>query len=134
MFGIFQQSNLRIEIAATDQALRESLTQPAKLRQWLAPVQLDQGLPEQLQPGLSYTSWIGPVPVQQYVDLVDAHSLRLLLSKGIDGYHEWAWGDGWVQSRLEGISLLPLNLSQTFSLLKLKQFLATIEEKPLGYP
>ncbi|WP_421655496.1 hypothetical protein [Leptothermofonsia sp. ETS-13] len=125
MFGIFQQSNLRVEVAAPEQALRESLTQPAKLRQWLAPVQLDSGLPEQLQPGLSYTSWIGPFPVQQYVDRVDEHCLRLLLSKGIDGYHEWVWGDGWVQSRLEGVSLLPLNLSQTFSLLKLKQFLMT---------
>ena len=49
--------------------------------------------------------------------------LRMILKQGIDGYHEWLWGDGWVQSRLEGISLLPLNLGQTFSLLKLRLFL-----------
>jgi hypothetical protein len=46
------------------------------------------------------------------------------LSQGIDGYHEWYWGDGWLQSRLEGISLLPLNLGQTLSLLKLRLFLS----------
>jgi hypothetical protein len=45
------------------------------------------------------------------------------LSQSIDGYHEWYWGDGWVQSRLEGISLLPLNLGQTLSLLRLREFL-----------
>jgi len=48
----------------------------------------------------------------------------LALSQGIDGYHEWYWGDGWLQSRLEGISLLPLNLGQTLSLLKLRLFLS----------
>jgi hypothetical protein len=125
MFGTFQQSSLRIEVPASEQSLRESLTQPAKLQQWLAPVQIDRGLPEQLNPGLTFTSWVGPVAIQQYVDRLEENCLRLLLSRGIDGYHEWSWGEGWVQSRLEGVSLLPLNLSQTLSLLRLKQFLAT---------
>ncbi len=123
MFGTFQQSNLRIEIAATEQTLRESLTQPAKLQQWLAPIRIDRGLPDQLQPGLTYTSWIGPIPVQHQVDRVEPNCLRVLLSKGVDGYQEWLWGEGWVQSRLEGISFLPLNLGQTLSLLRLRQFL-----------
>ncbi|UBF28925.1 hypothetical protein K9N68_14420 [Kovacikia minuta CCNUW1] len=124
MFGTFQQSSLRIEIAASEQSLRESLLYPTKLRQWLVPIRLDQGLPEQLQPGLTYTSWLGPVPIQHQVARVEPNCLRLLLSKGVDGFQEWYWGDGWVQSRLEGISLLPINLGQTFTLLRLKQFLA----------
>jgi hypothetical protein len=123
MFGTFQQSSLRIELPASEKSLQESLTQPAKLRQWLTPIRLDQGMPDHLQSGLIYTSWIGPVPVQHYVDWITPNGLRLLLSKGIDGYHEWHWGEGWVQSRLEGVSLLPLNLGQTLSLLRLRQFL-----------
>ncbi|PSB27886.1 hypothetical protein [Stenomitos frigidus] len=124
MLGIFQQSSLRIEVAASEQVLRQSLTNSAKLQEWLAPVRLDRGLSEQLQPGLTFTSWVGPIAIQQYVDQVESNNLRLLLSKGIDGFHEWYWGDGWVQSRLEGISLLPLNLAQTGSLLRLRQFLS----------
>lgn len=123
MLGTFQQSSLRIEVAASEQVVRQSLTDLAKLQQWLQPVRLDRGLPEQLQPGLTFTSWAGPLAIQHVVDQVESNSLRLLLSKGIDGFHEWYWGDGWVQSRLEGISLLPLNLAQTASLLRFKQFL-----------
>lgn len=63
------------------------------------------------------------------MEVASDNCLRLLLSEGIDGYHEWYWGDGWVQSRLEGISLLPLSLGQTFSLLRLRQFLTTIDEQ-----
>jgi len=74
---------------------------------------------------MTYTSWLGAIAVQHYVDQVDSNSLRLVLSKGIDGFHEWYWGDGWVQSRLEGVSLLPLNLAQSLSLLRLRQFLLT---------
>ena len=124
MLGTFQQSSLRIEIAASEQVLRQSLTDSAQLQQWLSPLQLDRGLPEQLQPGLTFTSWAGPIAIQQVVDQLEPNSLRLLLSKGIDGFHEWYWGDGWVQSRLEGISLLPLNLAQTATLLRLRQFLS----------
>jgi hypothetical protein len=66
--------------------------------------------------------------------LANDQCLRLLLSQGIDGYHEWYWGDGWLQSRLEGISFLPLNLGQTLSLLKLRLFLSNqkLEVKDLG--
>ena len=124
MLGTFQQSSLRIEVAASEVVLRQSLTDSGKLQQWLSPVRLERGLPEQLQPGLTFTSWAGPIAIQQYVEQLQPNSLRLLLSKGIDGFHEWYWGDGWVQSRLEGVSLLPLNLAQTASLLRLRQFLA----------
>jgi len=48
-------------------------------------------------------------------------TVYVLLSQGIDGFHEWYWGEGWVQSRLEGVSM-PLNLGQTLNLLRLRQF------------
>ena len=124
MFGSFQQSNLRIEIEASAQQIHDSLLCPAQFQQWLFPQTFSTGLPDRLYPGLVFTSWIGPIPIQHQVDRVDSNGLRFLLSKGIDGFHEWHWGDGWVQSCLEGVSLLPLNLGQTLSLLRLKQFLA----------
>lgn len=124
MFGNFQQSQLRIEISASEQAIRDSLLTTANLRQWLWPQMLSSGLPDKLTTGLTFTSWLGLIPVQHQVLVANDQCLRLLLSQGIDGYHEWYWGDGWLQSRLEGISLLPLNLGQTLSLLKLRLFLS----------
>lgn len=124
MLGNFQQSQLRIEVEASAKLLRDSLTRPAQLQQWLWPQRLSTGLPEQLHQGLVFTSWLGPVAVQHVVDATESSCLRLLLSQGIDGFHEWCWGESWVQSRLEGVSLLPLNLCQTISLLRLRQFLS----------
>jgi len=126
MFGTFQQSCLRIEVPASEIVLRESLTHPAKLQEWLFPLRLEQGLPDQLQVGLTYTSTIGAIAIQHTVERLEPTCLCLLLSKGIDGCHEWYWGEGWVQSRLEGISLLPLKLAQTASLLRLRQFLTIL--------
>ncbi len=123
MLGTFQSSQLRIEVEATSAQIRQSLLYPDRLRQWLWPQNLSEGLPEQLTSGVTFISWIGPVSISHQVDLANTHHLRLLLSNGIDGFHEWIWGEGWVQSRLEGITLLPLNLGQTLSLLRLKQFL-----------
>jgi hypothetical protein len=123
MLGTFQQSHIRIEVAAPQTAIRDSLLYSDRMRQWLWPQRFSVGLPEQLHPGLTFTTWTGPVAIQHDVQLAQSNCLRLLLSQGIDGYHEWYWGDGWVQSRLEGISLLPLNLGQTFALLQLRQFL-----------
>jgi hypothetical protein len=125
MLGNFQQSHLRIEIAAPQTAIRDSLLQSDKLRRWLWPQRFSAGLPENLHPGLTFTTWTGPVAIQHQVEVQDSHCLRMLLSQGIDGYHEWYWGEGWVQSRLEGVSLLPLNLSHTFSLLRLREFLTS---------
>jgi hypothetical protein len=126
MFGSFQTSYLRIEIPASAETLSASLLQPEQLQQWLAPVRLDRGLPTQLQMGLSFKTWVGVVPIQHVVDRVEPHTVRFLLSQGIDGFHEWHWGDGWVQSRLEGVSLLPINLAQSFSLLRLRQYAASV--------
>jgi hypothetical protein len=123
MLGTFQQSHLRIEVDAPQTAIRDSLLNSEQLQRWLWSQRFQAGLPEQLFQGLSFTAWTGPVAIQHHVEVAKSNCLRLILSQGIDGFHEWYWGEGWVQSRLEGISLLPLNLGQTLSLLQLRQFL-----------
>jgi hypothetical protein len=125
MLGTFQQSHLRIELEASEEKIRDSLTQTGQLSKWMWPQRFSSGLPEQLKEGLIYTSWIGLIEIEHQVQVANSNCLRLLLSKGIDGYHEWYWGEGWVQSRLEGISLLPLSVGQTCSLIRLRQFLAS---------
>ncbi|MGK7872240.1 MAG: hypothetical protein AB4426_02640 [Xenococcaceae cyanobacterium] len=124
MLGTFQQSHLRIEVEARESVIRESLLHTSKLSQWLWPQRFSPGLPEQLDAGFTFTSWVGFLAIEHHVEVANDNCLRLLLSQGIDGYHEWYWGEGWVQSRIEGISLLPLNLGQTLSLLRLRQFVS----------
>ena len=129
MLGNFQQSNLRIEVEATEQSIRDSLLKTEKLRKWMFPQTLSSELPETLKLGLSFTSKLGFMEVNHEVELLNDNCVRFLLSNGIDGYHEWCWGDGWIQSRLEGISLLPLNLGHTLSLWQLRQYLLSQEAK-----
>lgn len=123
MLGKFQQSNLRIEVEASQSLIGEYLIHPRKLREWMLIGQFSQGLPEKFVPGLSFTSNLGISKIGYKVEIANDHCLCFILSQGIDGYHEWLWGDGWVQSSLEGISLLPLNLAQTGTLLVFKEFL-----------
>jgi hypothetical protein len=125
MLGTFQQSQVRIEIEASASAIHDSLLRPVHLQKWLVGQRLSSGMPEELQSGFQFTTWTGPVAIHHQVNVVKTNCLRLLLSGGIDGFHEWYWGEGWVQSRLEGLSILPLNLGQTLSLLSLRQFLAS---------
>lgn len=129
MLGHFQQSHLRVEVDASTEVLRKSLLLPEQFKRWLWYQRFSSGLPEQIHVGLTYTSWVGPIAIEHKVATVEADRLQLLLSQGIDGFHEWRWGEGWVQSRLEGVSLLPLNLGQTFSLANLRQFL-TLTSQP----
>jgi hypothetical protein len=124
MLGNFQKSHLRIEIEASKTTLRDSLLNTDKLRQWLYPQTLTVGMPDKLSSGLTFSSNLALITVEHYVEIANDNCLRLILSKGIDGYHEWYWGDGWIQSCLEGVSLLPLNLGQTFNLLRLRQLVA----------
>jgi hypothetical protein len=124
MLGHFQSSQLRIEVPASEVMLRDSLTRPALLRQWLWPRQLPANLPSQLYAGFTFIANLGPIQIEHYVEQAETHYLRLILSQGIDGFHEWYWAEGWVQSRLEGVSLLPLKLGQTLTMLKLRLFLA----------
>ena len=124
MLGTFQQSNLRIEINATQKAIADSLTQSDRLKQWMWP-QSFASLSGKLSAGDTFISSLGLVEVEHQVETVDDNNLRLILSKGIDGFHEWHWGEGWIQSRIEGISLLPLNFGQTLSLFRLRQYLSS---------
>ena len=121
MLGSFQQSNLRIEVNASEKKIESSLLESDRLKQWMWPQ--FTSLSGKLKPGDTFISSIGLVEIEHQVEVVDDSYLRLLLSKGIDGFHEWHWGEGWLQSRLEGISVLPLNLGQTFSLFRLRQYL-----------
>lgn len=123
MLGTFQKTQLRIEIEASATALADSLLRPDKIMQWVPLTRFSSAMPEQLYSGFDYLSWNGPIQIHHHVDVVGSDRLRLLLSKGIDGFYEWYWGEGWVQSRLEGISVLPLSLAQTVNLLCLRQFL-----------
>ncbi|NES83536.1 MAG: hypothetical protein F6K10_20190 [Moorea sp. SIO2B7] len=125
MLGQFQKSHLRIEVEAPASIISDSLVHPHQIDKWLWFQRYSPGLPEKFYSGLNFTSWIGPVAIHNQVEVANDHCLRLLLSQGIDGYHEWYWGDGWVQSRIEGISLLPLNLGQTLSLLNLREFVTS---------
>ena len=123
MLGHFQQTILRIEVDASVLEIGQSLLEPAQLQQWLWPQHLSAPLPARLQTGTSFKSWVGPIKILHSVELAEATQIRIKLNQGVDGFHEWLWGEGWVQSRLEGISLLPLSLSQTLGLLRLRQFL-----------
>ena len=123
MFGKFQQSHLRLELRASENLIRESLTHSSKLGKWLFLQGVPPGLPEKLQPDVSFTHQLGLISIHHKVIYTNDNCLRLLLSEGIDGYHEWYWGEGWFQSSLVGISLLPLNLGQTILIWRLRQFL-----------
>lgn len=125
MLGSFQQSNLRIEVNATAKTIADSLLESDRLKQWMWP-QNFTSLSGKLKPGDTFVSSLGLVEIEHKVETVDDNSLRLILSNGIDGFHEWHWGEGWLQSRLEGISLLPLNFGQTFSLFRLRQYLNSL--------
>jgi hypothetical protein len=122
MLGKFQKSELRIEIEASASVIRDSLLRTEKLKKWLWSQQIDNELPEELYKGYKFTSGIGPLKIYHQVDVLGNDCLRLILSQGIDGYHEWYWGEGWVQSRLEGVSMLPISLGQTLSLLTFREF------------
>lgn len=124
MFGTFQQSTLRVEVDAPAEVIRDSLLQPRQFKQWLWPQTFSVGLPDVLDQGTTFTGYLGPLKVQHQVTELTPHSMRLVLWEGVDGFHEWGWGDGWVQSRLEGISVLPINLGQSLNLIRLQRFLA----------
>lgn len=124
MFGSYQHSDLRVELSATAEQISAGIIQPANLKQWLWPQQLNfTDMSNELVVGQIFESRLGIVDTVHQVETISPEGVRFLLSGSIDGFHEWQWGDGWVQSRLEGVSLLPLNLGQTLSLLRLKQYL-----------
>lgn len=124
MLGKFQKSELRIEVKATEKFFGDCLLDINKLKQWFFPLKFDHHSSEKLSQGDSFSFYLGVIEIKNKVDVIDSNYVRIILSGGIDGYQEWCWGDGWIQSRLEGISMLPLNLGQTLNLLRLKSFVA----------
>lgn len=128
MFGTFQQTTLRVEVDAKAAVIRDSLLQPRQFEKWLWPLTFSEGLPDVLQLGTVFTTYLGPVKIQHQVTDISTQSVRFLVWEGVDGFHEWYWGNEWVQSRLEGISVLPLNLAQSLNLWRLKQFLEQQDE------
>ncbi|MCS6941384.1 MAG: hypothetical protein RML10_07025 [Geminocystis sp.] len=124
MWGRFQQSELRIEISATEKRLRDSILRVEQLQKWFFPLNIIEKKEgkEELSSGDKFTFKIGLLEVENCVETINSNCIRIILSGAIDGYQEWCWGDGWIQSRLEGVSLLPLSLAQTFNLLRLKSW------------
>jgi hypothetical protein len=129
MFGNFQRGELRIEVPASIDRISDRLTLPTQLERWMFPQQLKFKSNNRLVVGDTFTNAVGPINSIAEVVNIRETSLRLRLSQGIDGYHEWLWGDGWVQSRLEGITLVPLNLCHTSILLRLQQSLKKVDRK-----
>lgn len=127
MFGTFQQTTLRVEVTATAAMIRDSLLQTRLFKQWLWPQTFSEGLPDVLEKGITFTGYLGPIKIQHQVIAISPQSTRFLLWESVDGFHEWCWGDGWVQSRLEGVSIMPLNLAQSLNLWRLQNFL---EQQP----
>lgn len=123
MFGKFQKSELRIEVKAQEETLKDSFLNIDKLKQWFLPLKWNKNQKKKLSQGDTFSLFIGLIEIKNKVELIDNNCLRLILSGGIDGYQEWSWGDGWVQSRLVGVSVLPLSLAQTLNLLNLKFFI-----------
>lgn len=133
MWGKFQSSQLRIEVKASAEKLKENLVNPKKLSKWFFPWQIkSNNLADSFKTGDKFTTSLGLLEINNQVEFINDNCLRIILSKGIDGYQEWSWGDGWVQSRLEGISLLPLNLAQTFNLLKFRELVKEKEDLDSG--
>ncbi len=125
MLGKFQTSELRIEVKATSSIIHDSLMNLDQLQKWFFPLQFIDHNSSVLEEGDVFDCNLGAFKIKNKVKIINNNCFRLILSGGIDGYQEWCWGDGWVQSRLEGVSLLPLNLSQTLNLLRLKSWLGT---------
>jgi hypothetical protein len=122
MLGKFQKSELRIEVKVKETVFRDCLLDINKLKQWFFPLKFEQNSSEKLSQGDTFSFYLGLIEIKNKVDFIDSNCVRLILSGGIDGYQEWCWGEGWIQSRIEGISLLPLNLGQTLNLLRLRSF------------
>ena len=128
MLGKFQTSELRIEVKASSSIIQESLMNLEQLQKWFFPLKFTEHNSSVLEEGDCFSCDLGLVKVKNQVQIINSNCFRLILSEGIDGYQEWCWGDGWVQSRLEGISLFPLNLAQTLNLLRLRGWLTTVNK------
>ncbi|MBE9221240.1 hypothetical protein IQ215_00880 [Cyanobacterium stanieri LEGE 03274] len=122
MLGKFQSSQLRIEIEAGENILRQSILEVDSLKRWFFPLGLDKQLSSSLTKGARFKAYVGLAEINHEVKCIENNCICFILSGAIDGYQEWCWGDGWVQSSLEGVSLLPLKLGHSFNLFKFREF------------
>ncbi len=122
MLGTFQSSTLRLEVDASAETLRECLINTDQLRQWLWPQELVDPTPEQLDLGTEFKASIGPIVIDHRVETLEPTRIRLILWGPLDGYTEWAWGNGWVQLRLEAVCPVPLIWGQQLTLKQLCEF------------
>ena len=122
MFGRMQAETVRIAVDASAEQLSRYLTESALLRQWVWPQQLEAGGPERLSEGAEFYSRLGPARIGHQVRSLEDNRLELALWGAIDGWNEWRWGNGWVQLRVEGVSLLPLRLGLNVALRSLQRF------------
>ncbi|MFQ3583453.1 MAG: hypothetical protein SNJ85_00765 [Cyanobacteriota bacterium] len=129
MLGTLQSSTIRVEVKAGSSTLRRCLTEMELLRQWIWPQQLQGSLPENLEMGSTFNAQWGPISIMHQVETLLPERLRLLMWGGADGYCDWLWGNGWVQLRVEAVSLLPLGMGQLLILRQLQQF-AQSQEQP----
>ncbi len=130
MLGTFQSSTIRIEVEASASTLRRCLTEVGLLQQWIWPQQLQGSLPTQLEQGSTFAARCGPISILHQVEILLPQRLHLLMWGGADGYCDWRWGNGWVQLRVEAVSLLPLGLGQLLLLRQLQQFARRQENSP----
>ncbi len=122
MFGIFQQALTRIEVDAQAATLQRCLQDPDLIKQWLWPQSLAEDCPKPLTLGSEFAVTVGPIYLFHRVDYLTPERMRLLLWGPLDGFCEWAWGNGWVQLQVEAISYLPLKLGQLQTLRQLQAF------------
>ncbi len=134
MFGTFQQSTVRIQVAADAATIRRCLIEFPLVRQWAWAQNFPNTLPRAMTGGLEFNSYFGPVPLSHRVAELDDDALELVLWGGVDGRIRWQWGDGWIQSTVEGVSLLPLGLGQTAMLDSLSRFAVALTAKPQKEP
>jgi hypothetical protein len=128
MFGTFQQSTVRVQVAATASTLKRCLTDVSLMRQWAVLQSYPSTLPKELTDGLEFTSTFGLIPLGHRVSELTPDSLKLVLWGGVDGYTHWHWGDGWVQLTVAGVSLIPLALGQTVLLESLVRFATNLDQ------
>ncbi|UFP93027.1 hypothetical protein [Gloeobacter morelensis] len=134
MFGTFQQSTVRVQVAANGAILKRCLTEFALLRRWAWTQRYPDSLPTVIDAGLEFDSYAGPVKLSHKVGALTDNRLEMVLWDGVDGYSRWLWGDGWVQSTIEGVSLLPLALGQTILLDSLARFATALETEQTQQP
>jgi len=102
MLGNFQQSQLRIEVEASETVIRDSLSGLCAL-QWLWPQSFAAGMPEQLDQGLTFTSWTGPVAIHHQVEVATPNCL-LYSVKELTGFTNGTGEKAGCNLSLEGVS------------------------------